>query len=285
MGSESAIVSILTPSFNQGRFIADCILSVRGQTYRQVEHVIQDAGSTDGTLTILYRSQSTYDLHWLSERDAGQADALNRALRRSSGEIVGWVNADDGYPTPNSVALAVEAFRSNPDVGLVYGHALLIDSGGRIIRILPAPRWRQDLLVARCFIYQPTVFVRREVVEHYGFVRNDLNIGMDYDLWLRLAQHGIKFLRLDHFMGIDRHHRLRKLETARQQMKVEMNAIRPKPSTAARVGSRLTDVRLRLRGSALIPRLAREPLFPFLRRPSPGIMALQQIALPRRLTS
>src|SRR4030042_198392 len=118
MDKELPLVSIVTPSLNQGRFIEETILSVKNQTYPRIEYIVIDGGSSDGTLDILNKYSDS--LIWISERDKGQSDAINKGWKMSKGEIIAYLNADDTY-MPGAVETAVRFLADNMDVGLVYG--------------------------------------------------------------------------------------------------------------------------------------------------------------------
>src|SRR5713226_6394238 len=115
----SKLVSILTPSFNQARWLADNLRSVTNQTYPHIEHIIMDGGSTDSSVEILKKAGP--NVRWRSEPDRGQSHALNKAFAESRGEVIGWLNSDDAYFTPTAVAEAVQVFERCPDVNVVYG--------------------------------------------------------------------------------------------------------------------------------------------------------------------
>jgi glycosyltransferase involved in cell wall biosynthesis len=204
------MVSVLTPSYNQGRFVGDCIASVAGQTYPNVEHVICDGGSTDDTLHILGRAPAA--VVWESSPDAGQSNAVNKALRRSRGEILGWLNSDDAYFDPRAIEAAVALFAREPDVDVVYGHAALVAADGELIQLMWVPPYQEWLHRRTNFIIQPAAFIRRSAVadtlldESYDFT-------MDRELWIRLRRHGSRFARLPLIAAIDRHHSTRKSYT------------------------------------------------------------------------
>ena len=135
-------VTVLTPSYNYGRFIEDALLSVRCQRGPSVEHVIQDGGSTDNTPQILADDSGHID--WTSEPDRGQSDALNRALSRATGRWIAWLNADEFY-LPGSLACLVEqGERSGADV--VYGECVIVDEAGSVVRLLPQYRFSSRVL-------------------------------------------------------------------------------------------------------------------------------------------
>jgi glycosyltransferase involved in cell wall biosynthesis len=179
------LVSIVTPSLNQGRYLREAIESVAGQTYEPVEHLVVDGGSTDETLTIL-RDQP--GLQWASEPDQGQSHALNKGFARAGGEILGWLNADDAY-LPDAVAGAVAALVET-GAGLVYADVTRVnDDGVNPRRIRSRPRW--DLwteLNLGCGIYSPAVFFTRAALEAVDGIDEGLHLTMDYDLWLRIGK-------------------------------------------------------------------------------------------------
>ena len=183
--SEHPLVSIVTPSYNQGRYIEATIESVLNQDYPNLEYLVLDGGSTDETPAILKR----YDgrLLWRSEKDQGQADAINKGFRMAKGEILGWLNSDDTY-LPGSIRKIVEYFQRHRDVGMVYGEGYHIDAVGRVIERYYTEPFSFNHLAEICFICQPTVFLRAEVFRTLGPLDIDLRYCMDYDYWIRVAK-------------------------------------------------------------------------------------------------
>jgi glycosyltransferase involved in cell wall biosynthesis len=179
------LVSIVTPSLNQATYLRDAIESVRAQSHPEVEHVVVDGGSTDGTLEILAEYD---DLRWVSEPDRGQSHALNKGFALARGEILGWLNADDAYE-PHAVAEGVRAL-AETGAGLVYADVTRVDDdyvNPRRIRSRPSfDLWTE--LNLGCGIYSPAVFFTREALEAVGGVDEDLHLTMDYDLWLRIGK-------------------------------------------------------------------------------------------------
>jgi glycosyltransferase involved in cell wall biosynthesis len=177
------LVSIVTPSLEQGRFIEDAIRSVLEQDYPRIEHIVVDGGSKDETLDVLAAHP---DLTWVSEPDEGQADAVNKGFRMAHGEIFGWLNADDAY-LPGAVSAAVAALRST-EAGLVHGGWRQIDEGGATIRdIAPVPYDHGAELNDRNAVCQPGAFFTREAFETVGGLDTSLRYAMDYELWLKLG--------------------------------------------------------------------------------------------------
>ena len=179
------LVSIVTPSFNQARYLETTIRSVLGQDYPRMEYLIVDGGSTDGSVEIIRRYADRL-AWWVSEPDRGQADGINKGLRRARGDIVAWLNSDDAY-APGAIAAAVEAFRQHPEAGLVFGNALSIDAEGRPFHALTAGNWGLGDLMTFHILTQPAVFMRREVAAAAGFLDEDFHFLLDHRLWLKMA--------------------------------------------------------------------------------------------------
>lgn len=178
-------VTIVTPSYNQGRFLEATIRSVLGQDYPGLEYLVIDGGSTDETLGILRRYHQ--QLTWVSEPDAGQSDAINKGFRRAGGEVIAWLNSDDVY-LPGAVRKAVEYLEQHPSVAMVYGDADYIDQSGRFLKPYLSQEFNLAELALSCFICQPAVFLRRTAVAEVGWLDPNLHYTMDYDLWIRLGQ-------------------------------------------------------------------------------------------------
>jgi len=203
MTSNSPLVSIVTPSFNQAKYVEDTIQSVLDQDYPNLEYIVVDGASTDESVEIIRKYEDRL-AWWASEKDHGQAEAINKGLARASGEIIAWLNSDDTY-LPGAISSAVKVFEENPDVVLVYGNMLAVDENGKTINIL---RYRQlnleDLL---CFqiIGQPAVFFRRDALEKAGNLDLTYHFLLDHHLWLRMALQG-HILHVDKTWAAARYH-------------------------------------------------------------------------------
>lgn len=205
-------ISIVTPSYNQGRFLEETIRSVLLQNYPNLEYMILDGGSTDNSREIIqaYDGQLAY---WRSERDRGQSDAISRGFSRASGEILGWVNSDD-LLLPDCLQKVGLYFAAHPNVDCVVGGAVVIDEVGAIVRnpiklpkIVRGERetFKSLLLRRGCSFYQPASFWRREAYVAVGGLNPELRFAMDYDLYLRFAR--IKpFGHLDQLLACFRIH-------------------------------------------------------------------------------
>jgi glycosyltransferase involved in cell wall biosynthesis len=180
------LVSIVTPSYNQAAFLEQTIQSVLGQEGASIEYLIVDGGSTDGSVEII-RKYADRLAWWVSERDAGQAEAINKGLQRAKGEIVGWLNSDDLY-LPGAIAQAVAAFKAHPEAGLVFGDAVTIDPADREIGRLAFGDWGLDELLGFRIICQPAVFMRGAVLEQAGYLDPSYHYLLDHQLWLRIAR-------------------------------------------------------------------------------------------------
>jgi len=184
------LVSVVTPSYNQGGFVRETIKSVLNQDYPNIEYWVIDGGSTDETLDILREFEHDLRFHWLSELDAGQSDAINKGFVRTHGSIWAWLNSDDVL-LPKTIRTIVQHFQSHPDSDLVYGNVQAIDASGRTFGTIPGEPFdlRQkvtDLLA----VHQPGQFLRRSIIQQIGPLRTDLHYTMDLDWWLRIALSG-----------------------------------------------------------------------------------------------
>lgn len=185
-------VSIVTPSFNQAQFIEETILSVQRQKYPNVEHIVIDGGSVDGTLDILKKFGDK--ISWISEPDRGQADAVNKGIRKASGEFIGWLNSDDIYFN-DTIYFAVKAFQDRPDVDVVYGDLFYIDQDGKILMERKEINFDFDILLyGLCYIGQQSTFYKKNIFEDIGYLDVNLQYVMDWELFLRIAVHGKKYL-------------------------------------------------------------------------------------------
>lgn len=197
-------VSVVTPSYNQGRFLDRTIRSVLSQKIPgRMEYFVMDGGSTDESVEVIQRYSAS--LEWLSERDRGQADAVNKGLARATGDVIGWLNSDDIY-YPNAIQTACDYLERHPDVDAVYGEGNHIDEDDRIIEPYPLEDWDSARLKDYCFLCQPAVFFRRRLVERFGPLNVDLRYTLDYEYWLRLADGGARFARIGGVLAGSRLH-------------------------------------------------------------------------------
>lgn len=188
------LVSIVMPSFNQAQFIDQALESVLNQSWRHLEVIVQDGGSSDGTQGVLAQiAERDPRVRWFSEPDQGPADAINKALKRVRGTYVGWLNSDDCY-MPGAVERAVDHFQAHPEWMLCYGQGQHIDASGQPLALYPtlpamdAPEPRvpsPSSFQQSCFICQPTVFFKRVMLPLLGYLNTNLKASFDFDYWLR----------------------------------------------------------------------------------------------------
>ena len=181
------LVSIVTPSYNQARFLESTIQSVLAQDYPAIEYIVGDGGSSDGSVEIIqkYADRLAY---WVSETDQGQTDAINKGFAKASGEVLAWLNSDDTYE-PHAVSEAVAFLQAHPDVGMVYGDANFIDLQGRVMGRFPAAQTDYKRL-RRGYVHIPqqAAFWRASLWKEVGPLDPSFTFAMDYDLWVRLAR-------------------------------------------------------------------------------------------------
>lgn len=183
--SRKPLVSIVTPSFNQGRYLRRTIDSVLDQDYPHIEYFVFDGGSTDESVKILQGYGNRF--FWRSGPDAGQSDAINQGIRKSRGDILAYLNSDD-ILLPGAVSRIVEHFQRHPDCDLLYGNAYHIDENDRVLEPYPTAPYSFERLVQSCCICQPATFWRRRVMDRIGLFDDTLHFAMDYEYWLRLAR-------------------------------------------------------------------------------------------------
>jgi glycosyltransferase involved in cell wall biosynthesis len=188
------LVSIVTPSYNQARFIEGTIQSVLSQDYPQIEYLVVDGGSTDHTVDIIRRHADRLTW-WVSEKDRGQTDAINKGLAWARGEILAWINSDDTYE-PGAVSAAVEFLQEHPDVGMVYGDCNYINEQGEVIgRFHSMQTSYRRIRQGYNHIPQQTMFFRAELWKQLGPLDPSFHFAMDYDLWTRISAHSpIKYV-------------------------------------------------------------------------------------------
>lgn len=273
------LVSVLTPSFGQARWLADNLASVERQTYAHIEHIVVDGGSTDGSVEILER-HSRPGLRWASGPDRGQSHALNTAFSLSRGEIIGWLNSDDAYFDRDAIKDAVAIFAADPHVTVVYGHAALVNAEGLLLQVMWTPRFSPHLLRLQDFISQPTAFIRRSALGE-AFVDESYDYMMDYELWLRLSRTG-RFRRMNAIVAIDRHQMARKSYTmadvGRQDFARLQESYRLAGGPIAQVARKAWKIVARVAGASLVGNASRQSVaVPIVRDGRSRLMARQLI--------
>ncbi|MGC8660443.1 MAG: glycosyltransferase family 2 protein, partial [Desulfomonilaceae bacterium] len=204
--------SVITPSYNQGSFIERTIKSVLDQSGDFImDFAVIDGGSTDTTVAILsqyeletenYQSQPgchLIDYSWVSEKDGGQADAVNKGIARTSGEIIAWINSDDIY-YPGAFERVRKIFEQYPDVDVIYGLSNFIDEHDNVTEPFPTEPWNYRRLFDECYICQPGAFFRRRLIEQFGPLDPELMFCLDYELWLRFGK-SARFFYLEELLA------------------------------------------------------------------------------------
>ena len=185
------MISIVTPSYNQGQFLEETIRSVLLQGYPNLEYIIIDGNSADKSRDIIekYKPWLSY---WVSEPDRGQSEAINKGWHQSKGEVLAWINSDDLYET-NAFGKVAHFISANPDVDMIYGDCNRIDKTGKNIKLAPAKEFSIELLVCNIwFIPQQSTFMRRKIYQKIGELDENLHLIMDWEYWLRIALNNFK---------------------------------------------------------------------------------------------
>ncbi len=178
-------VSIVTPSYNQAQFIEKTILSVITQDYPDIEYIIIDGGSTDGSQEIIKKYESKI-AYWVSEKDSGQSDAINKGFRKCTGEYVAWINSDDLY-VEGAISRIVKYFSEHPDVDMVHGNIDFIDGHGKLMETVRTSDFTLPELLITNRVSQPSVFWKRKIFSEAGYLDELFHYVMDYDFWIRVA--------------------------------------------------------------------------------------------------
>lgn len=184
-------ISIITPSFNQGQFIEETILSILNQDYSNIEYIIIDGGSNDNTVDIIkkYSERITY---WVSEKDSGQSEAINKGFMKATGDIVCWINSDD-ILMPGAVKKVMQYFSEHPDIKFINGYVLLIDKNSNILFnyfILKQKNWYAKHGIF--YVSQQAMFWKRSLFNSIGYLKEDFHAMMDREFLIRVLKNKIK---------------------------------------------------------------------------------------------
>ncbi len=212
-------ISIITPSYNQGQFIEYNIKSVINQKYPNYEHIIIDNCSTDQTINIL---ENYPHLKWVSDQDKGQSDALNKGLEMATGEIIGWLNADDYY-LPSSFHVVVDHLRKNRNSEIVYGDYMWVDVNGKLIQYRKEINFDNFIFeyLHFCYIPSTSTFFRRIIIEEGNYFDVNFHFAMDFEYFLRLYKKNYHFSHINKFISAFRLHDLAKSFVQAEKQKIE----------------------------------------------------------------
>ena len=225
-GSEYPRISIVTPSYNQGMFLEETIRSVLLQGYPNLEYIIMDGGSTDESVEIIKKYES-FLTYWVSERDRGQTDAINRGLSHVTGDIFTWLNSDDIY-TPNVLSTIAQTFQAQP-FSICYGKSEFVDADGQFLF-----DWNyvQNLNVSRVIaenlVPQPSCFLNTQVFKDHGLLDEQFQYAFDYEYWVRLLLEGTEIQSIPMVFSKYRLHDLSKTKSARSRFDSDMERIHQK---------------------------------------------------------
>jgi glycosyltransferase involved in cell wall biosynthesis len=212
-------ISIVTPSYNQAVFLEETIVSILSQRYPNLEYIVMDGGSTDCSVEIIQK-HSAGIAYWVSEPDAGQADAIRKGFARATGEILGWLNSDDTL-APGTLRRVGEFFLAHPDVDITYGNMYLVDSSGRRLYTAYPLLDLRILVYENRFIPQQAMFWRRELYERVGGVNPELRFAMDFELAVRFLRAGARVAKIHKPLANFRFHPDAKSSTIRHVGVVE----------------------------------------------------------------
>ena len=217
-------ITVVTPSFNQGRFIEETILSVVGQQYPNLEYIVIDGGSTDASVEVI-KKYERHLAHWVSEPDRGQAHAINKGFAKATGRILAWLNSDDMY-LPGALACAASALKADDGPGLLFGNCLHFVEGeeqayGSDVR---AAHETMNLTLAD-YIIQPSTFWTRSAWEAAGPLDESLNFGFDWEWFIRARKTGVAFVPADKYLSLYRIHGAHKTGTGGERRLQELATI------------------------------------------------------------
>ncbi|MBL8100359.1 MAG: glycosyltransferase [Anaerolineales bacterium] len=197
------LVSIITPSYNQAKYLEQTIQSVLTQAYPNIECIVIDGGSNDSSVEVIKKYQDKL-AYWVSEKDNGQAHAINKGFEKANGEIVAWLNSDDYY-LPNTINQVVKTFEENPNAVLVYGNMLAVDENGKTFNTLNYKQLTLEDLICFQIIGQPAVFFRKSALQKTKGLNLDFHFLLDHLFWIEITQHG-KMLHVNQTWSAARYH-------------------------------------------------------------------------------
>lgn len=218
-------ISVVTASYNQGQFLERTILSVINQNYENVEFIIIDGGSTDNSVAIIKKYEQ-YITYWVSEKDNGQADAINKGLKMATGDLLCFQNSDDLF-CENSFQILSDFYQKNPNFDCYFGDMLFIDANDNVIEILKTADFDIKLQILEGVqVFNQSMFFKKDLGEKFGYLDEKLNFVLDYENVLRWAKNGAKFVKVENLMGAFRKHEDAKTTNLETVRKTEHEAIR-----------------------------------------------------------
>ena len=242
------LVSIITPTFNRGEFLEKNILSIKNQNYKNIEHIVTDGGSTDNSLDILKKYEGTYNLKWVSEKDNGCANAMNKGFKMASGDIFCWLDADDYY-LPGTLEKVVKIFQNNPNVDVVFGDIFVCNANGKIIDFIRHTDFSADTAIYEGMnVSTQAIFWRKKVHNMLDQLDEKYLRCADYDFFVRMGLLGVKFFHSRDFLSVYRHHKGQISRSVKLRQSEEKTIVEKyKDRNLSRFGLRLKKVQALLR--------------------------------------
>lgn len=239
-------ISIVTPSYNQGEFLEKTVLSILNQNYPNLEYIIIDGGSTDDSVEIIKKYEK-YLTYWVSEKDNGQADAINKGFSNSTGQILAWLNSDDVY-LPDALLKVAKAFRKYSYADIVYGNRYRINGKDEIIgEDRQTPFSRYGLLYGGFGFYQVSVFWKRDIYFKVKGLSTQYRCCMDDDLFVRYAINKARFKFLREFLACFRIHKDSKTSNLKEIFRREMEEVRRSYITQSKINSTIAKNLVRVK--------------------------------------
>jgi len=199
---QNPIISIITPTYNRGKFLEKCILSIKNQDYKNIEHIVIDGGSTDNSLDILKKYEGTYNLKWISEKDKGCADAMNKGFNRATGDIFCWLDSDDYY-LPGTLFKIVKIFQEKPNVDVVFGDNLIANSEGKIVDYIRNTNFDTNVqLYITMSLGGLATFWKKSVSDKIGLFDNNYSRIGDAEFFVKMGLSGAKFYHTRDFLAV-----------------------------------------------------------------------------------
>lgn len=254
-------LSIITPSFQQAQWLPTTIQSVLEQNYQDLEYIVIDGGSKDGSAQII-DSYSKHLAYWVSEADQGQSDAINKGFKKATGDVVAWINSDDYY-YPNVFNKVMQIFNNNPHLVMIYGNCSFVDENGKFIRYFTEVKDFNPLVLRNYsdYIMQPTTFFKRSALQEVGYLDESLHYGMDWDLWCKFAtRYPEQILYIRDLIAVNREYKNTKTSTGSKVRLKELKIINNRHKTTSLPKAALLYAGAEFHHKSKLPKLIKDKL-------------------------